>query len=531
MKKKIAVAYARFSSEKQREESIMHQIEMIEKYCSDKGVELVKHYIDEARSGTNTNRESFQLMMMDAKYANWDYVMVYKMDRLSRNVSDALNTKKELNALGIQIISVIEDFDTETPEGGFFNLITMGMSEFYIGNLRRGVIAGQMQNARSARATGGKPLFGYRINKELKYEIEPKEAKAVRLMFDLVLKGYSYIDISKILNEKGYVARSGKPFRGVLTDYLRNRKYIGEYSYNKIPKRNPDGTRNSHLKKPENEIIRIPNAVPKIIDEETFNKVQAILDQRRQGVAYIRRSRKYLLTGLTRCDLCGHAVVGMSGTQGQEKRMIFVYGCSNLSRGHRCPSKRINMKKTDHYVLTYIQREILNQSRAKEFTELIKNQYLIFKHDLEIRYEELKETYEKLNFEIEESSRLVAEARRISKQMLMEHIHELGMKKEKVELELMNTAKDLKVEPIIMTAYTKEKMKELARKLKVNELDHQREVLAEIIRVIVLSQTDLIIKINLKAFIQGELITNFDHVVTIDRDLIKKTKKSHYKRD
>ena len=75
------------------------------------------------------------------------------------------------------------------------------------------------------------------------------------------------------------------------------------------------------------------------------------------------------------------------------------------------------------------------------------------------------------------------------------------------------------------------KMKVLARKLKTNELDEQREVLAEIIRVIVLSQTDLIIKFNLKAFIQGELITNFDYVVTFDRDLIKKTKKSHYKRD
>ena len=405
------------------------------------------------------------------------------------------------------------------------------MSEFYIGNLRRGVIAGQMQNARSARATGGKPLFGYQINKELKYELEPKEAEAVRMMFDLILKGYSYIDVSKILNEKGYIARSGKPFRGILTDYLRNRKYIGEYSYNKIPKRNPDGTRNSHLTKPESEVIRIPNAVPKIIDEDTFNKVQMLLDQRSRGEAYIRRSRKYLLTGLTRCDLCGHAVVGMSGTQGKEKRMVFVYGCSYLKDGHRCSSKRINMTKTDHYVLNYIYREILNQSRAKEFTELIKSQYQIFKHELESRYEELKETFEKLIFEIEESSKLVADARRISKQMLMEHIHELGLKKEKLELKLINIAKDLKVEPIIMTAYTKERMKELAKKLKTKVLDEQREVLSEIIRIIVLSQTDLIIKFNLKAFIQAELINNFDHIVTFDRKLIKKTKRNHYKRD
>jgi site-specific DNA recombinase len=192
-----------FSNTKQREESIMHKLDKVREYCLKNGFELVEEYIDEAQSATTDKRIRFQEMINDAEFADWRYIVVYKFDRLSRNVSDAFHYKKHLLKLGKQIISVIEDFDSNTLEGGFFNLISMGMSEFYVNNMRREIIAGLMQNARSARATGGISPLGYGYGKDQKHFVIEHEAEAVRLIFQMVADGYSYKDIAKTLNEKG----------------------------------------------------------------------------------------------------------------------------------------------------------------------------------------------------------------------------------------------------------------------------------------------------------------------------------------
>ncbi|MDC7243685.1 MAG: recombinase family protein, partial [Sphaerochaetaceae bacterium] len=153
MIKKKAVGYARYSSTNQREESIVRQIESIREFCEKNNLDLIEEYIDEAQSATTDRRDNFQRMMDDAMFGDWDFIVVYKMDRLSRNVADAMHYKKKLSKVGIRLLSVIEDFDETTPEGGFFNLITLGISEFYVKNLAREAFAGQMQNAKRAMAT------------------------------------------------------------------------------------------------------------------------------------------------------------------------------------------------------------------------------------------------------------------------------------------------------------------------------------------------------------------------------------------
>jgi len=213
MIRKRGVAYCRYSSVAQREESIHRQLDEIKKYCKTNKIELVDQYIDEAQTGTNDRRENFQLMMEDALMSDWDFVVVYKNDRLSRSVSDSFHYKKVLNKLGIRILSVIEDFDETTPEGGFFNLITMGISEFYVKNLARESFAGLMQNARRAMSTGGTPPLGFDINKQKEYVINEHEAKAVKLIFEMAVKEKSYASIARKLNDLGYRSKFGLPFK------------------------------------------------------------------------------------------------------------------------------------------------------------------------------------------------------------------------------------------------------------------------------------------------------------------------------
>lgn len=108
-----------------------------------------------------------------------------------------------------------------------------------------------------------------------------------------------YIQKSQKSQEKNEFSASS--FNSILTQ----RKYIGEYVYNRRVAKSLTGKYNSHANKPEDEIVRIPNAVPRIIDDETWGKVQARLNQNKRKVGSYKSKSGYLLSGLIVCGECG----------------------------------------------------------------------------------------------------------------------------------------------------------------------------------------------------------------------------------
>ena len=372
MQKFTAVAYARYSSDKQQESSITVQLAEIKKFCVAHGIELIREYIDEAQSGTNSNRKRFQDMINDAPLREFQLVIVHRMDRWARNVDDARYYKKYLNKYGIKVISVIEAFD-ETPEGEFFELLSMGMAELYSKKLAREAIAGKIANAREGKAHGGIPLLGYKVKNKY-YIIEETEAEAVRIIFDLTAKGYGYTYIRDYLNDNGYRHADGRLFTIHFYDILRNRKYIGEYIYNRAVSKNEFGKRNRHKDKTEKEIIRIVGGMPRIIDDDTFNKVQSILDERKKdNVAFSpRRKRNYLLSGLLRCANCGTAICGSSS---RSNGMYYhVYTCNSKSKS--CKTKIINANYLEDYVHSLLYKCLLSTENINNLCELIRLCYI-----------------------------------------------------------------------------------------------------------------------------------------------------------
>ena len=197
-----AVAYARYSSDKQQESSITVQLAAIHKFCDAHKIELIHEYIDEAQTGTNANRRDFQEMVRAAPDKEFKLIVVHRMDRWARNVDDARYYKKYFAKHGIKIVSAIEEFD-ETPEGEFFELMSMGMAELYSKKLSREAVAGKLANAREGKIHGGTPPLGYRVQGKY-YVIEEKEAEAVRIIFNMVVEGYGYTSIKSFLNSNGY---------------------------------------------------------------------------------------------------------------------------------------------------------------------------------------------------------------------------------------------------------------------------------------------------------------------------------------
>jgi|GEM_PF-2742013 Site-specific recombinases, DNA invertase Pin homologs len=369
MRKTLACCYTRFSTDNQNQSSTIGQLRAIKSYCDRNNIELVDTYIDEAQSGTNMNRKNFQRMLADAPTAVWDTVVVYNMSRLSRSVKDALQIKDEFAKMGKKILSVIENQE-ETPEGDFFNLITFGLNELFVKQFKRDSWRGLLVNAKDAKALGGVPPYGFKISKDRKYEVNEEEAPVVRLIFDMVLKGFSYRDIATYLNSKGHTKR-GVPWNHSFTDLLRNEKYKGVYVWNRREGKQKLGRKTNRITKPEDQIIRIPGGCPSIVDAEIFDKVQAILNHRTRQYAHKGPKTRYFLSGLLVCGKCGSAYTGAMAFSGRSKLRRDLYECCGRRRLHKCDAKDINMDYLDSYVTDLVNRLILPASNAPIYKDQV----------------------------------------------------------------------------------------------------------------------------------------------------------------
>ncbi|MBO5411686.1 MAG: recombinase family protein [Clostridia bacterium] len=380
------VAYARYSSDRQQESSIVVQLAEIRRFCERHNIHLRHEYVDEAQTGTNANRKSFQEMIKDAEKREFRFVIVHRMDRWARNVDDARYYKKYLRKYGIKVVSTIEEFD-ETPEGEFFELMSMGMAELYSKKLARECRAGMLANAREAKVHGGVPLLGYRVQNK-KYVIEEKEADIVRLIFNLFLQGYGYVEIRNYLYANGYRRADGRVFTAHFYDILRNRKYIGEYAYNVEAERDERGIRNKHKSKPESEIIRIPDGVPRIIDDDTFFRVQAIMDERKQRRKYFNPNGKYLFAGLMKCGCCDGSVCG--GVRYNYKGLKVGrphYQCNRRDR--KCPTTPTNAEYLETYVYRLLSWCLFKKENSQKLIDLVRVSYIKTYENMQAEYNAL----------------------------------------------------------------------------------------------------------------------------------------------
>ena len=113
---KTAAIYARYSSDKQNEQSIEGQLRVCQNYAKTNDILIVDTYIDRAMTGTNDNRPDFRRMIKDSAKKQWDYILVYRLDRFSRNKYETAIHKKTLKDNGVKVISAMKNIP-DTPEG------------------------------------------------------------------------------------------------------------------------------------------------------------------------------------------------------------------------------------------------------------------------------------------------------------------------------------------------------------------------------------------------------------------------------
>ena len=208
--KKRTVIYARFSSHSQTEQSIEGQLRECYDYAQKHDLLVVSEYIDRALTGTTDKRPSFLQMIEDSKKKNFDYVLVYQLDRFARNRYDSANYKAKLKKNGVRVLSAKENI-SEDASGILIEGVLESMAEYYSAELSQKVKRGIRESYEKGYFIGGKGLFGYDVA-EKRWVVNPAEAEIVREMYERYRNGEKAKSIVGWLNAIGVMNKSGKPF-------------------------------------------------------------------------------------------------------------------------------------------------------------------------------------------------------------------------------------------------------------------------------------------------------------------------------
>lgn len=348
-----AAAYARYSTENQTENSIAYQMNAIQDYCKKNDITICAFYADEAKSGTNEDREGFLNMVADANRKEFDAVVIYDITRGSRDVADWFNFRKDMLRLGIQVISATQHLgDIMNPSDFLTELISVGLGQHAVLDTRKKSIAGVAERAKQGAFLGGVAPLGYDIVKG-QYVINEPEAESVRTIFRMYGDGNSYNRIlDAIRNVRG---KRGQPLgKNSIPSILSNERYIGIYTWNR---RKMKLMRKWAGGKPNPECVRIEDVIPPIIDRELWERVQKRLNNSRKNASN-KAVHEYLLAGLIECTACGATYVGhcSTNTKGYCTR---YYVCGNKYRTRTCSAKNINADEIEAFVVQHLKAYFL----------------------------------------------------------------------------------------------------------------------------------------------------------------------------
>lgn len=325
---KVAL-YMRMSTDKQ-DNSIDSQKQVLVAYSNSQNYEIIKEYIDEGISGRLAKkRPAFLQMMEDSESKLFDIILIYDSSRFSRNLEEFIVYKSTLKRNGILLISVTEpNVDEDT------SIITDAMlgalNEMYSRKLSKSVKRGMVYKAQQG-IYQTPPPYGY-IKKNDEMKIVEEEAEVIKKIYNMFIDIPTYHSIAVKLNALGITKRNNKLWSSTdISRILKNRGYIGEVCFNK------------QYYKGKHEPI---------IDIQTFNKVEQLINLKPKAVKRPSNTYKHWLSGIIKCYQCGGQM-----NYATEKKGSASYRCSNHRKGKCKYSNYISVNKLENlikYALTDI---------------------------------------------------------------------------------------------------------------------------------------------------------------------------------
>lgn len=371
----IAAIYSRKSKFTGKGDSVENQLQMCKEYATrNLGITEFIEYEDEGFSGKNTNRPSFQQMMKDAKAKKFDTLICYKLDRIARNVGDFSTIIDNLQALGVNFVSLKEQFDTNSPMGRAMMNIAAVFAQLERETIAERVRDNMLELAKNGRWLGGQTPLGFKseqivfMDEEYKerimYKLSPleNELKLVKLIYDKYIEFKSLRKVSTYLLTNSFKTKLGAEWnvKGIL-DVLTNPTYVKatnevlEFLSRKgittVGKANGKNGILTYNKKKGRATYRDVEewiaAVAKhegIIEASKWLEIQETLKDNKSKAPRLGKTHNALLTGILRCGKCGSPMTVVHGPVGKNGLKRFYYSCSlkQDSKGTRCDNSNIN---------------------------------------------------------------------------------------------------------------------------------------------------------------------------------------------
>ena len=347
----LAIAYYRYSSDSQRDASIEQQQELAHIYAENHGLQIVKEYPDEAESGTSEDRPQYQLMLKEIGAIRPSTLILYKMNRINRNVEDYIHARSIIKAAGCRIVCTMEMApDTESSAGKLWELFSAWEAENYSEQLSKDIRRGNKYNAERAMFNGHGAL-GLMKGEDGRYAIDPTTSGIVMRIFDEFDGGKPLVDIAEGLNADGLKTRTGGQFNiHGLRKILKSEKYIGVYQ---------EGD------------IRIEGGIPPIIGDDQWKRVQERFEKnRRKGGLKPHRERSgdesYWLAGTLYCGECGEVLHAMPSTSCTGKTYHY-YACANKRRRRGCHKRDVKKDWIEAAVIELLEWLLADQELLASF--------------------------------------------------------------------------------------------------------------------------------------------------------------------
>jgi len=395
---RIAV-YSRKSKFTGKGESIGNQVELSREYirihCGDAYAENMIVYEDEGFSGGNLNRPSFKKMMKAAGEHKFKAIVVYRLDRISRNVSDFSGLIEELSKLGIGFVSIREQFDTGTPMGRAMMYIASVFSQLERETIAERIRDNMHELAKTGRWLGGTTPTGYasesvrsvtidgRAKKACKLKLIPDEADVVKMIYDIYIETDSLTNTDAELMRRRVKTKNGNSFtRFSIKNILQNPVYViadqdvwdyfirmdadlfsdrkefdgvhGILAYNRTDQEKGRATQ----WRPVSDWIVSVGQHPGVISGKVWVKVQESLERNKSKSFRKPRSNEALLTGLLYCSCGSRMYPKLSKRKTADGRPIYTYVCKLKERSQRsiCSERNANGNTLDPAIVGQIKQ-------------------------------------------------------------------------------------------------------------------------------------------------------------------------------
>ena len=354
------------------------------------GIESYTVFEDAGYSAKNTDRPDYQQMMARVRIGEFSHILVWKIDRISRNLLDFSGMYQELKQLGVTFVSKNEKFDTSTAMGEAMLKIILVFAELERNMTSERVSAVLMSRASDGVWNGGKTPFGYSYDKQSKtFSVDESEAKIINLIYDRYEAIQSLTSVAKELNEKGVRSRTGKPWNPTtIRTMLTSPFYVGTYRYNY----RDESSSKRFVFKPESEWVLVDEHHPAIISKERQSRIIAILQSKQRGKPYQTYQRKHVhvFSGLLRCGHCGSNMAATIDRERADGWRPSIYHCTRRRRFADCPSKYVSDSTIGPFALNFIANLIRASNSFGKSTSIETLQKKLLRGDMFLKVDHIE---------------------------------------------------------------------------------------------------------------------------------------------